>query len=861
MMNPSYKSPYLLLLMCLLGLPCRSQTAKPSFTLNGKETGTTRAYVARNFVSLQPGFNYAGASGTSFNAKTDPTLTFSISTIANPTPGDTSNTSEDKEYTPGNTSGSDPTQDLPGLTSITQKANGKSDTSYLFPVLWFKTVPLTNNLNGGYRWKDVTGNNATVRKYSSLGAGYGTEYVTTRDKVRTYNFNPAIDLSYETVRKEILVRNSNLPQATIIGVWGARADYDANKFLFALNGRKNESILLGKNMVVQADTAKTNLAFGSATTRNLLFQSNAIEGTDINLFHESSLRVGTYYKANRPDASVWGERQQAVITLGSKFDTTDVNNTSRFHAQWQGFDGFKGFTPEMLVFDRQLTELDCQKYESYLAIKYGISLDRSYVAADGRILWDYALNGAFKNRIAGYGRQDAVGLSQKMATTSYEELPYYSDLAAYDSNDSIDSYRLSSRSRLLVMGVQPGNAMEDGQYVLFGDNKGAVTPTDSLSQDYPHVMPRKWLVNTTYSSGQTDKDLTWQYTGNVQVTNPTTSEHNFLTKILKPVTGASASLVTSQPLKNKDGYFAWTVDIEYGPFFVKFGTNAAGLTQNAHDYGYSISADGQVYSIEKGLINSYSLFTVERGQRMEVEKNGNLLYLRVNGIRYKNTELEIDSAFADYAYYGALTFSSNSYELALLNFRHGGFVDTGHKVELSYLAQRASGLASYKNGNAYLIVDRSGDGQFTGTVDSYPCDELDATRSKIIFNNVFWDTDGNGKDAFTFGYKVPAVLRTAKSNAPDPEEEPASENGVNDVTVYYKSLTDQSTVTVKIQSDQPSPAIILVHDLLGRRIERRDLPESEEVHYADITLPKTGVYIVKVITNKKEYTQEVVSRR
>jgi len=852
-MQINYKYFLLSILLSIWTTAGWAQTPKPSFILDTQETGT-RNYVARDYISLKTNFIYTASPGKSFIAKIDPNLPFTIISVPNPVPGDVSGAANDKSYTPGGTYGSDPVRQVQSLPSVMFKSsrdiNGNivssMDTSYVYPVLWFKTVPLTNNLNGNYTWKDVTGNDAIVQKYSSQGAGHGEEYKLARDKLRTYNFNPAIDLSYENVSKEILVKNSNLAQATVIGVWGAKESFDKDKFMFAINGRRKESVLFCKRYVVEADSTKTNLSYGDNTTRNFLYRTSDIEGTDSSKFHERSLRVGTYYKANKPNASVWGEAQKAVISLGNKFDSTNVNNTSRFKSEWQNFDGFKGFTPELLVFNRQLSPGDCNKFETYLAIKYGLTLDKSYVAANGTTLWDYAADTAYNHRIAGYGREDALGLYQKMATSTYEEAPFYSEQSANDSYDQNDSYNLSSRNRLLVMGCQQANTMDNGKYILFGDNTDSLKITSGSISGFA-TLNRKWLVNTNiYQSTGTDKELNWQNAG-LTITDKT----DFKSDILKSGSQSTVSAITTETLKGTDGYFAWTVEQEYGPVTVKFGNNQAELIQNSHDYGYSIDSVGQVFPVQKGIVGNNGLFSVEKGQRIEVEKNGGLMSLRVNGIRNKNTEFAIDSADIHKIYYGSVSLGKNPFDIKLTDFRHGGFVDTGNKLELSYL--RTPGFTSYKNGQTYLIVDRSGTGSFPADrIESFACEETDLNRLKIIFNNIFWDTDGNGRDAFTFGYQVSTPNEVKKKDDPEP---------MSDLRIYYSDPREMTRVTVKIQTAKPMPTIVMVYDISGRCVYRKDLPESKDVQYMDIKLPDSGIYIIRVLNNETRYSQKVISKK
>lgn len=82
---------------------------------------------------------------------------------------------------------------------------------------------------------------------------------------------------------------------------------------------------------------------------------------------------------------------------------------------------FTGYIPEAIVYSTALTATQVQQVESYLAIKYGITLDQStsqnYIssAGAGSIFWDASAGGVYKNNIAGIGRDDASALLQKQS--------------------------------------------------------------------------------------------------------------------------------------------------------------------------------------------------------------------------------------------------------------------------------------------------------------------------------------------------------------------------------------------------------------------------------------------------------------
>jgi hypothetical protein len=327
--------------------------------------------------------------------------------------------------------------------------------------------------------------------------------------------------------------------------------------------------------------------------------------------------------------------------------------------------------------------------------------------------------------------------------------------------------------------------------------------------------------------------------------------------MIKKAQTDSSAFITSIPLDGKDGYLAWTVGIEYGPIIAKFGTNQSNLTPGANDYGYRIDVDGQVYRIIKGVINPVSLFTVEKGQRLEIEKNEKVIYLKVNGVRYKGTEFLIDEAHIGSTYYGAVIMGRSNFDFKLGDFRHGGFVNTGHRLELSYDPNRASVFANPTIGKIYLLIDDSGQTQFSSYNFNreYPCDELDTVRRKIIFNNVFWDSSPTGTYYFTFAYRDLVTLRSWESDDEDEKEIKA----VDDIQIY-NSGHGTPQLTVRIKTAEMTPVDIQVFDLYGRLVEKEHLQPTLDVTSTDFRLPAKGVYIVKIATQFKLYTHQVISK-
>lgn len=78
---------------------------------------------------------------------------------------------------------------------------------------------------------------------------------------------------------------------------------------------------------------------------------------------------------------------------------------------------FDGLIAEIIVYNSVLKDLEVQKINSYLAIKYGITLNQSindnYLKSDGSIIWNASEFGVYKHDITGIGIDNSSGLNQQ----------------------------------------------------------------------------------------------------------------------------------------------------------------------------------------------------------------------------------------------------------------------------------------------------------------------------------------------------------------------------------------------------------------------------------------------------------------
>jgi gliding motility-associated-like protein len=157
---------------------------------------------------------------------------------------------------------------------------------------------------------------------------------------------------------------------------------------------------------------------------------------------------------------------------------------------------------EFILYKRALTALERNQVESYLAVKYGMTLVQTgiyandYTASNGTVTWNRVANTTFINNITGVGRDDASGLNQKQSL-------------------SINNRAMVTMYHGNVPGVFPAlnadNTFDfntDLSYVLFGDNLADTLVTQCSADGKFSKMARTWKVQVTGTPG--DVTLTLQ---------------------------------------------------------------------------------------------------------------------------------------------------------------------------------------------------------------------------------------------------------------------------------------------------------------------------------------------------------------
>jgi len=111
---------------------------------------------------------------------------------------------------------------------------------------------------------------------------------------------------------------------------------------------------------------------------------------------------------------------------------------------------FDGYISEILVFSDTLSSFEKEKINSYLAVKYGITLNQDYVSSSGAVKKD--ISDGFVNAIAGIGRDDCSGLHQKQSKSIESDAIITIAKGGLAATNSQNANSISSDDTFLVWG-------------------------------------------------------------------------------------------------------------------------------------------------------------------------------------------------------------------------------------------------------------------------------------------------------------------------------------------------------------------------------------------------------------------------
>ncbi|MEZ7499337.1 T9SS type A sorting domain-containing protein [Flavobacterium sp. Arc3] len=126
------------------------------------------------------------------------------------------------------------------------------------------------------------------------------------------------------------------------------------------------------------------------------------------------------------------------------------------------YGNLNGRVAEVISYASRVPDTNRPKIETYLAIKYGITLgingaSKNYINSAGNVIWDIALNAGFNYNIAGIGRDVASDLYQKQSKSSNNSYEVTIGLGEIAMTNSANINEFRSDYDFLVWGSDNGS--------------------------------------------------------------------------------------------------------------------------------------------------------------------------------------------------------------------------------------------------------------------------------------------------------------------------------------------------------------------------------------------------------------------
>ncbi len=308
----------------------------------------------------------------------------------------------------------------------------------LFLFLLVQHLALSQNIapggvKGAICWYGPSADGQSWQNQISGGAALPQFDITHSQKL---NFNPGFCPSSAESSAIIALGNHDLHQASIFTVYQA-ADSALEKSIWHLQSQDSTHQILTTRRL--ADLEKLEY---------LNFPENKLGAPTLNTYLLHSPAKNQQANTNLILGSIPSDRQLPVVS-------------------------FTGVIPEIIVFDRVLSPEERLRVESYLAIKYGLSLQQpdyiTYLNASGDTIWNGRHYPEFSSHITGIGRDDASGLRQNKSTCSYEP-------------------------GLLTISTE--NLEQDQTFLIWGDNRESLQLTDREVLK-PALLQRQWQIQVS----------------------------------------------------------------------------------------------------------------------------------------------------------------------------------------------------------------------------------------------------------------------------------------------------------------------------------------------------------------------------
>lgn len=195
----------------------------------------------------------------------------------------------------------------------------------------------------------------------------------------------------------------------------------------------------------------------------------SVTKANVNFYHWNIYQSDKRFKS-------YGLDGETSFYIGKNFNNTTVTPTLQGQS-------FSGNFPEFISYPFELTANQKNRVESYLALKYGITLatNTPYRNSKNVTFWTPANYANFPQRIFGIGRDDISGLNQLQSESVHNK-----------------DYLIASVKKLYPTNLekQQVEQIDNNNFVVFGDN-GQADGLMAENDQHVRILYRKWLSQNT----------------------------------------------------------------------------------------------------------------------------------------------------------------------------------------------------------------------------------------------------------------------------------------------------------------------------------------------------------------------------
>ncbi|PDS21880.1 hypothetical protein [Flavobacterium branchiophilum] len=337
--------------------------------------------------------------------------------------------------------------------------------------LWYKSNVGVTNSSGVSQWNDQSGN------ARDLAQATATARPVLNTATNLINFNPTITfdgvndvLKTAPINKTDIISGSDPYAASTYIVYRAK---NTSSVLYSHSNGSGGSWNIG-----------ANTGFNMISNR-----SCTLPATIVNEIRLQSLQG---ISNGATDSRINGTTNSTTWT---NTVNTSVNASDPF---WLGAQGTSGFgnteIAEFISFpNNSNSSNERQKVESYLGLKYGITLPFNYLASDATVYWDATANSIYNKNIVGIGKDTTSGLDQKQSQSINSGFQIIVSAGSMTTTNAANSNIIASDKQFLTIGDNGsvgyesftdtfGNAniFSKSAKVWFADNTGNYNQATSI---------------------------------------------------------------------------------------------------------------------------------------------------------------------------------------------------------------------------------------------------------------------------------------------------------------------------------------------------------------------------------------------